>query len=382
MHNSVNALLARSVPLLVAERLVADGYTLQRLRSLNLGELEQLGIPSDAAQGITSGRPPIPKPVLTKLLFANKFVCCVCRNVQMGIVVHHIRPWAESRSHAPDNLAVLCANHHVEAHTTRTIGLSLTQDRIRQCKAEWEAQTRTDDNAAIRYALQPHQGNWYYFNRLRLFELASTLNIHLSSMSQFKSALAQGVIDASGALTHNPEAVNYFCEGSKLLVIYAYVQAMVDRILERLSITNISDLLDGGTLKGLLVPGDIIYVQGAHNFSFHGNAASGVGQIVTGTRTANNVSIEFTFDRWEATSSSSWGGWLRGRQVVGSFCQIKNISREDRRITIQCTVLAINAGAPELAQRNYLNASVSAYMTHLQFDDPTWGDEEEDGASF
>lgn len=63
--------------------------------------------------------------------------CCICRDKNQGVIVHHIEEYSVSRSHAEDNLVVLCLNHHGEAHTKREFQQNLTPERLRDFKQRW-----------------------------------------------------------------------------------------------------------------------------------------------------------------------------------------------------------------------------------------------------
>jgi hypothetical protein len=70
---------------------------------------------------------------VNKVLDESRWTCCVCRrDISLGIIVHHIEEYSDSRSHVEDNLVVLCLNHHGEAHTTRELQLNLNRERLRQ----------------------------------------------------------------------------------------------------------------------------------------------------------------------------------------------------------------------------------------------------------
>jgi hypothetical protein len=106
----------------------------------------------------------------------------------------------------------------------------------------------------------------------------------------------------------------------------------------------------------------MIYVQGAHTFSPLTEVSSGSGQTTRGTRSANRVRVTYTFDRWLATSSSARTEWLSGRHVVGSFCQIKDIDRDNGDLVISCTVLAICSGLIGFNERDYMKESLYPHL--------------------
>ena len=154
-----NALIRRGFDSETANRLDHSGYSLSSLKSLNKASLRDLGISDELIQIILQeSRPPIPAKTLNKILYESRMTCCVCRDRKQGIVVHHIHEFSDSRSHAEENLVVLCLNHHGEAHTKRELQLNLTPSRLRDLKARWledvqryDRHETFDENASYSY---------------------------------------------------------------------------------------------------------------------------------------------------------------------------------------------------------------------------------------
>jgi HNH endonuclease len=126
MNKTEASLLSRGVDSGRAHVLASQGLTIGKLKQKTEEELISIGL-SDYVRGnlLSETRPPIPSGTLTRLLFENRWQCCVCREPQKPIVVHHIVEWAISRSHDKDNLAVLCVEHHVAAHTQSDLSVNL-----------------------------------------------------------------------------------------------------------------------------------------------------------------------------------------------------------------------------------------------------------------
>jgi hypothetical protein len=135
-------------------------------------------------------------------------------------------------------------------------------------------------------------------------------------------------------------------------LLYLYVRDVLHSVLSGLTILNISDMMDKSALSALLARGDFIVLQGAFNFSSV-ERGLGPGQITEGRRQTNHVSVEFTFDRWEATSSSAWGRWLTGRREVAAIIRVVDVSRNGDELTIEGTVLAISQALNGLKTREY-----------------------------
>ena len=144
------ALIARGVDSKTADNLIKSGFSLNSLKIKTKQELKKLGLDEAFINIIHNEvRPPIPNDILTKLLFNNRFQCCVCRDPKLPIVVHHIEEWAQSRSHNLENLAVLCLNHHDLAHSKKGLSQNLDEKTLRSFKKEWESKVKIFDQKAI-----------------------------------------------------------------------------------------------------------------------------------------------------------------------------------------------------------------------------------------
>ena len=142
-----NALMRRGFDLETANRLTSNGYSLSSLKSLDKNSLQSLKFSEELIQALLKEpRPPIPSKILNKILYESRMTCCVCRNSSQGIIVHHIHEFSDSRSHAEENLVVLCLNHHGEAHTKRELQLNLTPKRLREFKTCWLSDVKQYDN--------------------------------------------------------------------------------------------------------------------------------------------------------------------------------------------------------------------------------------------
>lgn len=149
MTRSVDALMSRGFDSQLSKKLVIEGNILKSLTSKSDKELAELGIPSHLIEVIKSqSRPPIPTKTLSEVLKINNWRCCVCKEVENGIVVHHIEEWHVSKDHSIKNLAVVCPNHHDKSHSIGTLSRNLTSERLRSCKLEWENEVKEANQLA------------------------------------------------------------------------------------------------------------------------------------------------------------------------------------------------------------------------------------------
>lgn len=345
------ALIARGVDSALARKLREERWTLAKLQSLSLQELADLGIDGEAASAVLgNSRPPIPGDVLVRTLFANRWLCCVCRDESRPIIVHHIKPWAESRDHSQDNLAVLCSIHHGEAHSAHALELTLTSARLKTTKASWEHEVERLDPHAILKATQLQGCQWWYFNHFRVFEIAQQLGVTITELAGFRRAFDAQLCDEDG-YPHCSAGPMY--NGPAALILSRYMTNMLQVTMDYASVRNISDNLDRGTLSCLIMEGDLIFVQGLYRFSTLPLDGSG-SDLVAGLRSVNGVEITFVFDRNEGTSSSARNLWLREAQNLGCLLRVNKLQRDSLgTLHIEATVLAIRSAHGELKSRTY-----------------------------
>lgn len=379
LNPSIRALLARGISSDLAHSLVQGGYILSKLQSMPAASLLELRLNQDNIAAIHKDRPPIPATTLSKLLFDNKWVCCVCRDPKRPITVHHIDHWSKSHSHAASNLVVLCRIHHDEAHTTSTVRKTLTAVQLKECKESWETQVKVDDSVVVRKAAQSVGEYWYFFNTRRLHEIAKARNLNFRKLRSYSEAKARNLLSKDNEIQFNEAEPQSAYLGADCQTRYAFMRELFEVLLEDMSIVNISDRMDRSDLGGALETGDLIYIQGAHTFRLENPKASGPGQIVKAARSANSVLIEFAFDRWLGTSVSACTVHLSGRSTVASFCRVSGMENVNGKLIIKCSVLAICNEAPSLSTRFYGGYTLAALIAHRgQNDDDISRDDPDD----
>jgi hypothetical protein len=132
------------------------------------------------------------------------------------------------------------------------------------------------------------------------------------------------------------------------------MKEVIDATLSKLAIKDITNILSKTEIEASINVGDIICVQGAHNFkSLSKGYKPGLNQSARGVRKVNGVKIEYLFDLWEATSSSSRACHLSGRQSATSICFVKNIQSQSDMLILHCSVLLIGSAFANLQTRAY-----------------------------
>jgi hypothetical protein len=372
LNPTVAALMQRRVDSDKARALHAAGYTLAKLKVMKIEALRGLGLGEEPVAAILGGRRvALPFENLARVLWSNRYTCCVCRDPSLAIIVHHIEPWAESRDHGTHNLAVLCLEHHARAHRRGDLEQNLTPQQLKQYKTAWEEEVARLDARAILDASRIEGHHWWWFNHVRVLELAQQLGIKLTRLTRYLPAFACGAVDRFGSPSHEGEVRSYMYEGGNGIRLYGYMREVVESVLAQSAVFNISDDLDPGFLGRVISRGDLILVEGRHFFRPLTKVMEGPGQASEVRREANHVRVSFTIDRYEAVASSSWAGWLKGVQSASSILRVQQVEHGGGKLHLHCTGLAIGSPLRGLSTRSY------AWPTWQQRDESA-DDEEED----
>lgn len=149
MNRTYKTLIAKGIDSLVARKIVDSRLNLSTLSSCSSLQLMELGITDKIKDKLFDSRPPIPEEIIDNLLYKSRRTCCICRESERSIIIHHIEEWSESKSNEESNLVVLCLLHHDEAHTKKELSQNLTPDRIKAAKTKWENDVLTLDKEIL-----------------------------------------------------------------------------------------------------------------------------------------------------------------------------------------------------------------------------------------
>jgi hypothetical protein len=358
INPTVAALMRRGFDSRLAERVRARGLTLGDLKQQSDADLALLGLSADDVASVREGaRPPIPFETLVQVLWANRSTCCVCRTSGRAIILHHIDPWARSRDHSAANLAVLCLEHHAQAHRKGTLEQNLGSEQLHAFKARWEEEVRHLDPQAILAASRLDGHHWWWFNHVRVLEMAQRLRIDLTRLTGFVGCASRGWVDERGQIAERHRDAPYMYAGGDGIVLYGYMREVVEAVCAETVIFNLSDDLDPGFLRRVVRPGDIVLVQGRHTFKSLNRVQRGPGQACAVRRQANGVRVTFTIDRWEAVANSSWAVGLSGAKQAASIVRIGEVARDGEHLRLACTGITVGSALRGLSKRYYASGT-------------------------
>jgi len=343
--------MARGCDSAGAEALAKSGVTVTSLKQMDRSQLLNLGVTTAVADILLSEkRPPIQPAIVSQLLFKSKMICCVCRESNKSVIIHHLNGWAKTRKHDEKDLVVICLQHHDEAHSQKALSQNLTPAVLRDLKQKWEQRVVEQDAQAIVGISNASYAHWDYFNHNRLLKIASAMHIAPSSLEGFYECRAAGVVTNDGLMVELDESgvtnkdKYYLYEGEYLLIRYHYMTSLIEEIIKRSIIVDITNHWKKEELVTLAPEGALIFCQGAFNFKRLSKGPKGPQQLRRGYRRAEGIDLQFVFDAWECTSSSSKSDRLSGRTVANIFGLVQTVEDKSKGLSIHISCLATGTG--------------------------------------
>ena len=254
--NTFKAFIARGIDSHLANSLVEKKITLTKLKQKNLVELTHLGINEKVANNILKEqRPPIPSDILTKLLYEAKWTCCICRDNNRSIILHHINEWHKSRNHSEENLVVLCLEHHNDAHTKKGLSISLSKEQIIDAKKRWTNQVSKNDALTILGLSNNNYGRWDYFNHNRVFELFLDKRLSNRGYRATNTVSQLGLINELGTFAIKDKRQSQIYDFDNGYLLYYYMKELFNDVLKTIPLIDITNKLNRNDIKALIKPG-------------------------------------------------------------------------------------------------------------------------------
>lgn len=376
---TVTALIARGIDTSLAEKLMWAGETLATLQQSSEDHLTNYGLSEFQIAKLRKGkRPPIPKDNVIKVIWENRFLCCVCRDPDKAVILHHINSWMKTRDHSPENLALVCLDHHAQAHRTGSLEQNLTPAMLHDFKRRWEEKAHTLDSQSVLQMGRNPAFHWWWFNHVRILDMAKMLDIDVQRTAHFLGAKEHAQLEEDGSFGGASNSRSYLYQGGNGINLYRHMSQILHSVLNECSLFDISNDLDRSVLSRVVRQGDLILVRGRHHFSMIEKRNEGAGQTSEVYRQANNVKISFLIDRWEAVSNSSFSGWLRGTQNASSIVRVVDLEEHKDHLLIKATGIAIGGQMPGLETRSYFkpDCPINRYKDQYDADDLTAGFED------
>ena len=341
-NRAVLELLAFGMDSLMAETLQASGWTIPKLRRQSDWDLMNLGISFEVRQALQRDEPQaIPIDTLRDVLVANRGMCCICRLPNQAVVAHTIIPLAAGGSYSAQNLTLLCKYHQMEALSTSPVCVDPIGDLLLTAKNNWEIHNEESDLISRKQKeRKPGELNWWYFNRLGLYDVVKS-KVDLTQMPSFNAVLKSGICDDEGIPICTHDAPSPY-QGDGGLALYSYMFEILFELLGMRSLRNIYSTDRQGSVIGSISKGDLICFHGKHIFS-HVPTVQIDRSLMRSTCRLRKVEISYVFDSTEGTSQLARSSWLRGQRKLASIFLVNNVGWSGDKYCITGIVLAIRS---------------------------------------
>jgi hypothetical protein len=346
--STFNALIARGVDSNKANQLLSIGHNLTTLKQLSVEDLRKLNLRDTFIETIQKeNRPPIPPETVITLLYKSKRTCCICRDNSRSIIIHHIEEWHISKDHSENNLVVLCLQHHDEAHTQKDLSQNLSKSQLLAFKEKWISYVQTDD-AKVVLGLMQYYSRWDYINIKRVFELFINQRIMYNDIESYLTLLNLNILDQRGIphpiqewkIPEKPEW--HLCDFGSGIYYMHYLKTIIERIVEKLPLIDLTNNLSISFIKSIVNPGSIITAQLGFYFSDIDKFERSQQQLRKAHYKGNSIKIEFVFNAWECTSSSGRFDALSGHKVAVPILFVRSVLEdEENNLVISGSCLAI-----------------------------------------
>jgi len=336
-NKTFNALIARGFNNSLANSLIAKGYTVSKLQKEKENTLKKLGIDDALIKMLFEKRPPIPTETVNKLLYESKRTCCICRDESRSVIIHHIEEWHINHNHNEENLAVLCLQHHDEAHTQRKLSLNLSPKSILDSKKRWIEEVKSSDRKVILDLVSnPNYSHWDYFNHNHIFGLYIQNNISNDNFRATSQLMHLNLINDLGTFSlervQNRMHLYHFGNG---YLMYSYMSELFYTILKKLPFIDITDKFTRNNIKSLIQVGAYIAIQAGFYFKQEKK------DLRKGYYEKRGIKIEFIVDPYECTSVSSYTCHMSGHKTATMIALVKSIVEDKSQLLITVSCLAI-----------------------------------------
>lgn len=289
----------------------------------------------------------IPKELEFKLLYKSARTCCVCKESDRPITIHHLDE--NPANNVESNLIVLCKICHDEVHTTHKLSKNLTIEHLRDFKEKWEDEIEKKSSSSMLPKNNISQAIWTFINHQKLPYIMKSFGIKYDSYV-FNSLKTNGYVDKNGfpittKIIENSKShttiYDYipWSESHRLHYLYSEV---VDKLIVKCNPIELGAIWSKKEITYLVKPGSIIYCLRGFYFK--------TGEIIEGEEDrlvcarSKGIEIKFMANTRHMFGSSALYDSFVGHKFAATLLLVKNIGEEENNLTINCTPIAMGMG--------------------------------------
>lgn len=282
------------------------------------------------------------------------------------MILHHIVEYEASRSHAEDNLVVLCSNDHARAHTKGENTRNLTPDLLRDFKRRW-----TDQVAALasRRILQACRGDgtWALINLRRLYELADESDVDLRSTSEFARCRKLKFVDDSGRIRSDlydrEEGFYVFDVGYEGNFLARHHEQILEAVIGETSFIDLTNKWSSGFISNSVSGSSLVVLQAAFKFKNDRKQPPSRRHGIA-TKKAGKIRLEVSYNAWDCTSMSAVSSHVSGHTTATILAKMRSVTKRNGHLHLKATALAIGNSFPAWKEHGF-NMNDTSFDTVL-----------------
>lgn len=367
----------------LADKAVANGLSVSKVRTLSLSDLEsRFGMSREEGRFLKKAvvRQPIDDDLVRILLERSNYTCCICKGVKSpAYIIHHITPYEESQDNSYGNLAVLCPNDHDLAHQGG-LSLRITPDQIHKSKDAWEKQCELANAQKAARMIDIYETSVHYVNIKRIEELCLNLFGSIPITDQTASLKRARILNRNG--NFDQKYVQENLSGGAYLFDYMnagetrHYSELLRQISGSIEFADLSDAADHGWRRTKALEGQYAFFIGGVTGQSPSMPITDATPPVLLYYNRKRIRIEWLIDPRFLMSNTSIGS-ISGRNHFIVYCLVKSVEKDPatKQIFVKAQPLLI-------AQPKVSVDKTSAIAYRRKYEEELAADEEEDDDFF
>lgn len=288
----------------------------------------------------------IPNITAMRIFYKSAKTCAVCKNNNKPLFIHHIDENPSNNNE--ENLILICAECHNEAHTKHDYSINLDNKRLLFFKTEWEKEIKEKSiNAMIKGdVISPI--NWTYFNFSIIPKSIISYGIDYKN-EKYRYLLESNIINKELEIIskennkHFDKKTIFDCVNiNNAHILKSYFEEQVNNLISVIMPYEIDAIWTKKEIMSLINPNTFVYHNGGMYFkSLYDENGIETRKI---HMQAKNIRIEgLIYTYYMFGLSSIINSFKRHSNIIGLYL-VKNIICEKKCMTLNVTPIVLGSG--------------------------------------
>jgi hypothetical protein len=291
-------------------------------------------------------RKTIPLTIKHILFYNCARTCCVCKNPNHPIQIHHLDE--DTSNNIYKNLVALCSICHNEAHTHHKLTNNLTIKELIHHKSKWEENIKKLSSNAMLQTSISNCAIWTFINYEKVPKILKSNGLRFEQ-EQFNNLLNKKIIDRNAVpifskISDNKKYITIYdrLEWDDSTKLHNLYMNAIDNLIKHINPLELGAIWSKTEIKNLVNIGDICFA--IRGFYFKENEISNNKASRYIYAISKNIEIRMYANTEYIYGDSALYGHFAGHHFVGILMLVKEIIRENNKLIINATPLAMSSG--------------------------------------